>query len=379
MLERIHLQNFKASRDVEVRLEALTILSGLNSSGKSTLLHAIGLIRQSYSLDGVSSGLRLSGELLQLGQYRDALTQNAVTDAITITLVEDAVEFEWSFQGDRDDNLLPFSMAPNKAPNFATTSDFQFLQADRMVPRTLYPQASHYTRQTGFLGSHGEFTVGFLSDSAKRVVSPNRTFPRDGLGFTHGLVEKVSPTDGLLDQVAGWLQQLSPGARINASGKIRGTDDVALQYSYVGQKEEATTDADSFRPTNVGFGLTYSLPIIVACLSAPKGSLILLENPEAHLHPQGQAALGELLSKCASDGVQVIVETHSDHFLNGVRLAVKNKILKPADVVVHFFERSVETGDSSVQSPAISETGRLSNWPAGFFDQWERDLDALLS
>jgi len=103
-----------------------------------------------------------------------------------------------------------------------------------------------------------------------------------------------------------------------------------------------------------------------------------LENPEAHLHPQGQAALGELIARCVTDGVQIIVETHSDHLLNGLRLAVKNKHLRSEEVVMHFFSRSVETGEVFVQSPAVLESGRLSNWPDGFFDQWDKNIEALL-
>jgi predicted ATPase len=76
--------------------------------------------------------------------------------------------------------------------------------------------------------------------------------------------------------------------------------------------------------------------------------------------------------------VQVVVETHSDHLLNGVRLAVKENLISPDDVLFHFFTREVETGDAFVQSPAVLKNGRLSNWPEGFFDQWDKDVDALL-
>ncbi len=378
MLRRIKLQNFKASRALDLRLAPLTMLSGMNSSGKSSLLQALALLKQSYGGAELNS-IRLSGELVQLGRFRDVLTQNANNDTVSIGLTEDDTEYMWSFQGARDDNQLSLSQLPERPPSPLLDNDFQFLQADRLVPRTLYPQASHQTRQTGFLGSHGEYTVGYLADFATKEVSNARAFPKTGIGLSEELLAKIAPTSGLLDQVSGWMQQLSPGARINVPQNIRGTDEVALQFGYVGLKEEATADDQSFRPTNVGFGLTYSLPVIVSCLAAANGSLILLENPEAHLHPQGQAALGILLARCASDGVQVIVETHSDHLLNGVRLAIKNRLLSHQAAVVHFFERDVESGDASVQSPAISETGRLSNWPVGFFDQWERDLDALLA
>jgi predicted ATPase len=262
-------------------------------------------------------------------------------------------------------------------PKFLTSRDFQFLQADRIVPQTLYPQAPQRAKDTGFLGPRGEFTADFLSTAALRQakVPTARTFPRKGLGLNETLLLKVAPTDSLLDQVSGWVQQLSPGASLRAEA-IAGTDEVLLQFRYDGRKEE--TSSNFYRPTNVGFGLTYSLPIIVACLAAPQGALLLLENPEAHLHPQGQAALGDLIARCANDGVQIVVETHSDHLLNGVRLGVKANLIDPEKVVFHFFTREVETGDAFVQSPAILKNGRLSNWPEGFFDQWDKDVDALL-
>lgn len=375
MLKHIHLENFKASRDVDIRLAPLTVLSGLNSSGKSTLLQALAILRQSYAPDGHASGLHLSGELLQLGQCRDVLSQDAEGDAITISVVEEGSDYRWVSRGELDYNELPFDVAPPALPKFITSPYFQFLQANRIIPQTLYPQASHQARATGFLGPRGEFTVGFLTTAQENRVATNRLAPKTGFGVTDDLFQRVAPTEGLLDQVAGWLQQLSPGVRLDATA-LKGTDEVLLQFRYMGRAREA--GSDSYRPTNVGFGLTYNLPILVACLAAPAGALLLLENPEAHLHPRGQAALGELISRCANDGVQVIVETHSDHLLNGIRLAVKRKLINKADVILHFFQRSIETGEAFVQTPTIFDNGRLSNWPEGFFDQWDKDVDALL-
>jgi predicted ATPase len=85
-----------------------------------------------------------------------------------------------------------------------------------------------------------------------------------------------------------------------------------------------------------------------------------------------------LLALVAADGVQLIVETHSDHILNGIRLAVKKGLLASDKVALHFFARSLKTGESEVQSPALLQNGKLSNWPTGFFDQWEKSLDELL-
>jgi predicted ATPase len=375
MLEHIHLENFKVSRDVPVRLAPLTVLAGLNSSGKSTLLQALAALRQSYDSSGRTDGLSLSGQLVQLGKYGDLLTEGTESDTVAITVVENGKDYRWVFGGPIDAYQSKFNLAPSPIAEFVTSANFQFLQADRIVPHTLYSQAPQHARETGFLGSRGEYAVDFLGLEAKRPVSKARTFPRTGLGISEELLNKVAPTEGLLDQVAGWLQQLSPGTHLS-SVPLAGTDEVLLQFRYYGRIREVPTNF--YRPTNVGFGLTYSLPIIVACLAAPKGALLLLENPEAHLHPQGQAALGELMARCANDGVQILVESHSDHLLNGVRLSVKRKIIDNRNVVLHFFSRSIETGEASVETPAILDNGRLSNWPNGFFDQWDKDIEALL-
>jgi predicted ATPase len=129
---------------------------------------------------------------------------------------------------------------------------------------------------------------------------------------------------------------------------------------------------DGIRPPNMGFGVSYALPIIVAGLLAPEGGLFIVENPEAHLHPAGQSKIGRFLGRLAGSGVQVIVETHSDHVLNGIRLAaVDERTVGPSEVIVHYFD-----GAEPV-SIEMTERGGLSKWPNGFFDQLENDLGGL--
>lgn len=130
------------------------------------------------------------------------------------------------------------------------------------------------------------------------------------------------------------------------------------------------------RPTNVGFGLTYALPIVVACLTAGPGSLILLENPEAHLHPRGQSRMASLIAAAASAGAQLVVETHSDHVLDGTRLAVKQGRLAAEDTAVHFFRGN--GAGVEIITPTVAEDGSLSEWPEGFFDESDHTLDQLL-
>ncbi len=377
MIERIHLENFKASRYLDVRLAPLTLLTGLNSSGKSSILQAIAMLRQSYRIKETAPCLVLSGDLVRLGHGRDILSEGAVTegDVIAFEVQETGIKHRWACKSVPDASELTFIDVPPKLPSFILSQYFQFLQADRVSPNTLYPQAPQHARSTGFMGAKGEFTADFLALNADNVTSEKRSVALSTLPVAPDLLALVSPTTKLLDQVASWLQQLSPGVRLSAQ-RVKGTDDVQLFYEFVGLAR--TSRSNTYRPTNVGFGLTYSLPILVACLAAPAGSLLLLENPEAHLHPQGQVALGELLSLVAADGVQLVVETHSDHILNGIRQAVKGTRLASENVALHFFTRSLITGESEIQTPTLQPDGRLSNWPRGFFDQWDKSLDALL-
>lgn len=380
MLSRVSLQNFKASRNVSVRLGQLTILSGLNGSGKSTLLQALAVLKQSYSRTGRIDEMRIRGPLIQLGSFADILADGADTDVVTIEVEEDGRVYVWKISDDAMGGYANLSARPPEGayPPTLINDNFQVLHADRIVPQPFYSRSSAEPFSLGPLGPRGEFTAELLanSDATREKVSHLRECPRAGLYLTEELMQKVAPTSTLLDQVAGWLQQLSPGARIS-SKFLSGTDEVVMQYDYVGRAGIGESDR-RIRPSNVGFGLTYSLPIIVACLTAKIGSLLLLENPEAHLHPQGQFALGGLIARTAADGVQLIVETHSDHLLNGVRLAVKNGIVRSDQVVPHYFKRDVSTGDVEVQSPAILESGRMAAWPEGFFDQWDVSLDQLL-
>lgn len=145
-----------------------------------------------------------------------------------------------------------------------------------------------------------------------------------------------------------------------------------MQYSY--------GDSKPYRATNVGFGISYTLPIITAVLASEPGTLILLENPEAHLHPKGQSKMGELLALAASCGVQIIIETHSDHVLNGIRLAVHDGKIDPEDIQLHYFERKEQEGMmvSKVTSPKIDKNGRIDRWPDGFFDEWRNILAKLI-
>jgi predicted ATPase len=237
----------------------------------------------------------------------------------------------------------------------------QYLGAERVGPQTSFAM-SNVVRRHRQLGPHGEFTAHFLTVFGSEPLSNPVVVHPD-----------AAPT--LSSQVEYWIAKISPGTRLNLETFQR-MDLVGLQYS----TKAGTLLGEPVRPTNFGFGVTYVLPVLTAILGARPGSLLLIENPEAHLHPRGQVAMGELMALAAAGGVQIITETHSDHVLNGVRIAVHRGVVAPKAVRLHYFQRDSNAADARthVVSPRIDRDGRIDQWPEGFFDEWTNSLDQLL-
>jgi predicted ATPase len=104
---------------------------------------------------------------------------------------------------------------------------------------------------------------------------------------------------------------------------------------------------------------------------------VIIENPEAHLHPKGQSKVGELIGLAASCGVNLYVETHSDHVLNGIRICVKRKLLKPEDLIINYFKRNNNEHTAKISQIPINNNGGIDYWPEGFFDQMDNDFEIL--
>ena len=133
--------------------------------------------------------------------------------------------------------------------------------------------------------------------------------------------------------------------------------------------------------TNVGYGISYLLPIIVAGLMARKGSMMIVENPEAHLHPSAQSQIGRFLAMVAATGTRVIVETHSDHLVNGIQYYALSHSNFLSNVVINNFsianKAESHKGCIKIDRINLEEDGNYSCWPVGFMDQSRKDLYEL--
>lgn len=364
MIHELRLQNFKRFENQSLEIGSLTLLSGLNGMGKSSVLQSLLLLRQSYQQGRLNtSGLALNGDLVYIGTAKDALFEDAKEDKIEFTIIfGNESKATWQFDYDTQSDVLKLTSPALSGEIYQTSlfaDDFQYLQAERLGPRTSFAVSDFQVRQHRQLGTMGEYTAHFLSIFRDDDIS-NPT-----------LAHSQASSLNLLSQVEAWLSEISPGTRIHITDNP-GMDLVSLQYSFGLSRE--------YRATNVGFGITYTLPVITAILSAKPDALLLIENPEAHLHPKGQARIGNLLAQAAAGGVQIILETHSDHVLNGIRLAVHGGNLNPDALRLHFFQRrdAKKQITSEVISPQIDRRGRIDKWPDGFFDEWDNSLTTLL-
>ena len=367
MISAIKLHNFKCWADEEVPLGALTLVTGLNGAGKSTLLQSLLVLRQSHTQGLLVAGrLAINGELVMLGTGRDAFCEDAEDDELGLSLKwHDGLVASWSFRYDKTADVLEAhdvqSLRIPDRPPFS--GEVFYLAAERVGPRVSAEVSDFRVRVLRELGSRGELVGHFLSVHGTAPIG------------VEALSHPAAASNAVIHQVEAWLGEISPDARLHLS-EHRDLDAVQIRYSFAGPMG-ATNE---YRATNVGFGLSYTLPILIAVLSAHPGGLVVIENPEAHLHPRGQVRIAELLARAAANGVQVIIETHSDHVLNGVRLAVHEGTLKPADARIHFFarRRTTERAYSARSSPIMDADGRLEPWPAGFFDEMELSLARLM-
>jgi predicted ATPase len=111
--------------------------------------------------------------------------------------------------------------------------------------------------------------------------------------------------------------------------------------------------------------------ILVAGLVARPGEILIVENPEAHLHPLAQSRMGEFLARVSQAGVQVFVESHSEHILNAFRLAVKDKWIENEALSVLYFRRHEV---DPILRIMVDSDGRIEDWPKDFFDQRTREF-----
>lgn len=365
----IHIKNFKSLKNIYLKPNNLNLCFGANGVGKSSLLQVLLLLRQSFFKGTLQeNGLLLrDGNLITIGRGKDVFRQNAGKDELMTLEIKDTngAEFIWHFRYESATDILPLASSTlnvDLKQISLFTPHFQYLSAEHLSPQTIYQKSEFEVTQHRNIGIKGEYTAHYLSDFglSEKISPPNLLHPN-------------SQSDALLHQTAAWLGDISPGTKINVE-EIEGAGLVRMGFQF--EMEEGYTN--DFLPINVGFGITYVLPLIVALLKAQADDLILIENPESHLHPKGQTTMGRLMALAAQNGVQIFAKSHSDHIINGVRVAVKENLIDKDKVSIYYFDRKQSSHETKMTQIQIDPFGELSHYPDGLLDEWNNLLMRLL-
>jgi predicted ATPase len=428
MITQIEIENFKCFKNrVSFPLGKLTLLTGINGRGKSTLLQSLLLMRQSIEHNENTSKILINGSCVSLNSFDDIRNINTLISETVPIIFKYHHEIgheqsrlkgyiEYHLNANLEDDMIAqinqftLCLESNELSDYEGTYKLtpqnNYQHSNKTLNRTistrllnLVPEKFEFYRKLDEFREeyikelrqslYYEYILNFKSIhyiSADRI-GPQDFYPKSTLGkfpnvgargeFTVNLLDKkkAEPVDDrlclgedaktLITQTEEWLSKIFGGAKL----EIPSSKSSVLELLF-----NTSASKDRFKPANVGFGFHSVLPIIVSGLIAKEGEILIVENPEIHLHPRAQSELTKFLAKVSSCGVQVLVESHSDHILNGLRIAVLDKMIDSEDLSILYFQNALE--NPVVQIPVQSDGG-IEEWPDDFFDQTSKDFERL--
>ncbi len=340
-------------KKTEFNLNNITLFTGANSVGKSSVIQSIliaKLISESTAVKGniVPVSLMNKKYAVELGGYDDIINHNSITGNIKFTLSD--VEYKVNEnQNDAVENyIVNFHILTDEKLKLQSffLKGFTYLCADRMAPHYEYLE----DESNDICDCHGSNVGDVFAKKSGNAVSGDRSL------YFEGNVK-------LLMQLDEWCNYIFPG--------------VAVRVEKTGSQMYKLKVKDDVAP-NVGFGITYAFPILVSGLIANEDSILIVENPEAHLHAKAQSNMGYFLARMAAAGVRIIIETHSEHIVNGIRRMIVEGTTKMSheDMTIYFFQN--KGGNKNVMEITMDEFGNLSEFPEDFFDQVRQDMFKLM-
>ena len=372
MITSVRITNFKCFKSLSLELRKLNVFAGTNGAGKSTVLQSLLAVRQSWESDSLTRNrIQLNGSLAELGTVSEVYCSEPVSEFVEFTFASsvlgEAIELRAQLtEKQAAGYFLTLDKAKLGGAKFELFQEpFNYLHAERSGPRKAFPivaDEGHPLR----VGRYGENASFIIASEHRNTNVTNKALIRESSdGKIYSTLQYQYPL---------WMGRLFPGFE-SESEIYRQADQVrqglALQRKQTGQSLFV-------RPTNTGFGVSFVSGVIVAGLVAQPDTMLIVENPEAHLHPKAQSCIGEFLARVAAGGAQVFVETHSEHVLNGMRRIVKETILVPDNVRLYYFANTKGDIEPTTTPISVSKSGDISDWPEGFFDQLDRDLSMIL-
>ncbi len=347
MISELKIVGLKSIHQLELKCRPLNLLIGTNSSGKSTILQGLLLVAQN-----IEKPVGLNGKLVALGNYREAVCVQH----------RDKIQIDIKGEGDRcaliaeeetyNKNQIMMFWGKRTLTDLLNYENqrFQYLSCQRIGAQDLYRKNLNDETK---LGVYGEYAADYLM--------------KHGADPLENKLCRYKASITLASQVNWWMEYIV-GAGIQVED-LPGTDYVKVMYR--------TNLSDAIRPKNIGSGNSYLMGILVMLLASQRGDILVIENPEIHLHPSSQSRLCELLYLMADSGRQIFVESHSDHIFNGIRAGIARGDMDKEKIAVDFLslDENLCTQNMVVE---IGKRGKILNQEKYLFDQFDRDLERML-
>ena len=347
MINSLFVKNFKSIEEYQFELGAMNLFVGPNSSGKSSVIQALLLVCDNAREDNVAH--KMVCKHMKMPSFKEV--RNFVTNAKAYSVTVNDVEMKFI---PADDSLTGTMVSQSKG--------FETPDLNRITEKVMYLPAARTSElsetrinqdsDSNALGLFGEYVIDYFQNHKDDLIPDAIIKDRSSITFS--------------GQLNYWLKKLT-GYRIHV--QLDGAE-YKVRYIGVGGKE--------IHPHHVGTGVSFITGVLIAGLaSCMDGGLLIVENPEIHLHPAAQADVIDFLAMIAGAGSQVMVETHSDHLFNGVRRLLRGKVIEEQSARVFNFRRA-DNGTSVIKTVKLNQYGGIDNDEPGLFDQFDRDLAAII-
>jgi AAA15 family ATPase/GTPase len=413
-INEIAISGFKSIyNEKKIEIRPLTILAGTNSSGKSSFMQSLLLMKQTLEQNYDPGVFLLNGPNVKFTESHQLLFDNGKglsTNVFSVGIkvgnqnelkifykkskpgfrIEkmetylDGKKQEFT-EGKMDEELIEYisnnSLYSSFTKNFSDASTHFLVRRERCFLNPVIEKKFGENEKT-------EARVGLELTSTKKIANeisriihlpglrgiPERNYPTTGVDSTFDEFLPGTFVKYVASIITHW-QELSPKLILSLEEnlkKIGLTNKVKTRLlndtevgMYVGKSIDGSKD-DLVSIADVGLGVSQTLPILVALLFARKGQVVYIEQPEIHLHPRAQYELAKIIADAANRGVKVVVETHSSLFIRGIQTAVAGGYINKELIKLHWFKRDKNTGMTDVTSNDLDENGSFGDWPEDF-------------